>query len=762
MLVIKTAVGALQGSTIAEPWTGKQVDRFLGIPYAEPPTGVRRFRAPVPAHAWGGVRPALEFGPSSPQPTGGPLSGVIPGMEVGPTSEDCLTLNVWTPAGSSEPPLPVMFWLHGGAFSIGGTCLETYDPARLVAEQQVVVVSANYRLGALGFLPSWGGLTDANCGLLDQLLALRWVQDQVASFGGDPRRVTVFGESAGAGSALHLITTPLSEGLFAQAILQSPGAGHTLTADRAAQVGELFFAKLGIGPGDRDAVESVPVEKILVAQTETATELRATVGSMPFHPSIDVSVLHELPLAAVRSGRLPRRPIVAGTTAEEMRLYASPKMAQLDTATLASILGRMASTELDTSVADEDMQKVVESYLAQVGVNGTNVFAGVATDAVMRLPLEEFIDAYAELTGPVYAYSFEWRAAAGDNDPGACHAIDLPFSFGTLDRAGWDVFTGADEDAHRLSAAVRSAWASFARTGSPEMPGRSWPEYRPPDRNTVILGRRIEVARDPLAVARQSCEPIRARRTGGLARWAPRVMPGIGKRLSARQELACAFRILARTGFSENIAGHITLAVPGGDHMLVNPWGLWWEEITASDICEITSDGHVIDGRWDVTPAIHIHTELHRRRPDARVVIHNHPYYCTVLAAVGVLPEIAHQTGSMFEGDLGLVNEYDGEVDDPELGRELADRIGDKSVVVLASHGVIVTGPTIQVAAYRAASFDRMCRLTYDTMVLGRQVLPIRTELRSALKASLLERGSIVFWDGAVRQLLRDEPEVLS
>ncbi len=761
MLVVKTAVGALQGSTITERWTGTQVGRFLGIPYAEPPIASRRFRAPVPAQPWEGVRPALTFGPSAPQPSGGPLSGVLPGMEVGPTSEDCLSLNLWTPAGPLEAPLPVMFWLHGGAFTIGGTCLDTYDPARLVAEQQVVVVSANYRLGALGFLSS-DAVTDANCGLLDQLLALRWVQDHVAAFGGDPGRVTVFGESAGAGAALHLLTSRSSVGLFGQAILQSPGAGQTLTADRAAHVAEVFFAKLGIGPGNRDDLESVPVEKILAAQSDTAADLRATVGSMPFHPSIDGNVLDELPLAAVRSRRLPRRPVIAGTTAEEMRLYANAKMARLDSATLASMLGRMATTELDRPIADEDMLSVVESYLAEVGVNGTDVFAGVATDAVMRLPLEDFIDAYAELTGPVYAYSFAWRAAAGEHDPGACHAIDLPFSFGTLDRAGWDVFTGADDDAQRLSAAVRSAWASFARTGTPEVPGRSWPEYRPPDRDTLILGRRIDVTRDPLAAARQSCEPIRPRRTGGLARWAPRVTPGIGKQLTTRQELACAFRILARTGFSENIAGHITVAVPGGDHMLVNPWGLWWEEITASDVCEITSDGDVVDGRWDVTPAIHIHTELHRRRPDARVVIHNHPYHCTVLAAVGVLPEIAHQTGSMFEGDLGFVAEYEGEVDDAELGRELADRIGDKSVVVLASHGVIVTGPTIQEAVYRAASFDRMCRLTYDTMILGRQVLPIRSELRSALKASLLERGSVVFWEGAVRQLLRDEPEVLS
>jgi ribulose-5-phosphate 4-epimerase/fuculose-1-phosphate aldolase len=239
------------------------------------------------------------------------------------------------------------------------------------------------------------------------------------------------------------------------------------------------------------------------------------------------------------------------------------------------------------------------------------------------------------------------------------------------------------------------------------------------------------------------------------------VTPPIGVDLSVRQELACAFRILARTGFSENIAGHITWVPESGGGMWVNPWGLWWEEMTASDICRVDAGGVVVEGRWDVTPAIHIHTELHRRRPDARVVIHNHPYYVTVLAAVGVLPEIVHQTGSMFEGDLSFVTEYTGEVDDAELGAALADAIGEASVVILASHGVIVTGASIQEATYRAASIDRMCRLAYDVLSLGRDPLPIASGIKAGMKRSLLERGSEVFWAGAVRSLLRTEPDVL-
>jgi ribulose-5-phosphate 4-epimerase/fuculose-1-phosphate aldolase len=242
-------------------------------------------------------------------------------------------------------------------------------------------------------------------------------------------------------------------------------------------------------------------------------------------------------------------------------------------------------------------------------------------------------------------------------------------------------------------------------------------------------------------------------------------MPPIGVDLDLRQELACAFRILARGGFGENIAGHITVMADDGGSMWINPWGLWWEEVAASDVCRVAFDGELLEGRWDVTPAAPIHTELHRARADARVVIHNHPYHSTVLAAVGLLPEVVHQTAAMFDGELVLVDEYTGEIDTPDLGAELADRIGGATVAILANHGVVVTGSTIPEATYRAATIDRSCRLTVDALLLaqavGRPVQPIAEHLRPAMQRSLVERGPAVFWAGAVRRLLRDEPEVL-
>jgi ribulose-5-phosphate 4-epimerase/fuculose-1-phosphate aldolase len=249
-------------------------------------------------------------------------------------------------------------------------------------------------------------------------------------------------------------------------------------------------------------------------------------------------------------------------------------------------------------------------------------------------------------------------------------------------------------------------------------------------------------------------------RRGGLDAWAPSVTPPVPD-LTDEQALACAFRILAHGGFSENMAGHITWQRPGDEHMLVNPWGLWWDEITASDLCVVDADAAIVSGKWDVTPAIHIHTELHRRRPDARVVIHNHPYWVTVMAAVGMLPEILHQNGSMFHGDLGYVEEYTGEVDSADLGADLATMIGDASVVILASHGVIVTGETLELAVYRAATIERMCKLAFDVHLMGKDPLEISPTFMTGMRASQLERAVQPFWDGAVRLLLRREPDVL-
>ena len=250
-------------------------------------------------------------------------------------------------------------------------------------------------------------------------------------------------------------------------------------------------------------------------------------------------------------------------------------------------------------------------------------------------------------------------------------------------------------------------------------------------------------------------------RRGGLGVWAPSTMPPIGVDLSDEQKMAVAFRHLAGIGFAENMAGHITWQPEGRSDMYVNPWGLWWQELTASDICVVDEDAHVVRGRWDVTPAIHLHTEIHRQRPDARVVIHNHPYYVSLIAALGVLPELVHQTGALFLDDMHLVEKYDGEIDAPWRAAELAGQIGSANLVILANHGVIATGHDLAAAVYRAVSIERVCRLAYDVMVTGRTPSAMSRADMVGMQASLIERAADVYWAGAARMTIKADPGVL-
>jgi ribulose-5-phosphate 4-epimerase/fuculose-1-phosphate aldolase len=224
--------------------------------------------------------------------------------------------------------------------------------------------------------------------------------------------------------------------------------------------------------------------------------------------------------------------------------------------------------------------------------------------------------------------------------------------------------------------------------------------------------------------------------------------------------LACALRILAREGWRENLSGHITVATADGG-MLCNPWGMWWEEVRASDILRLDARGEIVEGHWDVTPAVFLHTELHRARADAVVVVHNHPYYATLLAAMGQRPRILHQNACIFDGELAFVDEYGG-IEDANDGKWLAAQVGDASGILLAHHGAIVTGPTIAAACYKATTFERICRMTYDALAAGHAHNELPPEARSGLKAVLRQNTPQAYWDGAVRLLLRDEPEVLT
>jgi para-nitrobenzyl esterase len=426
----------------------------LGIPYAT----AARFAAPRPIPFSTASVESSHFGAAAPQQLDGPLGDLVPGMKVRDTDEDsCLTLNVW--ALASATPLPVLVWFHGGSFVIGASSQPVYDGTRLATEQQVVVVSVNYRLGAFGFLDArpFGGV--ANCGVRDAICALEWVRDNVASFGGDPARVVAFGESAGGGLLLHALASPSARGLLAGAIVQSGATAATLDQARAALVLEALVKDAGVG--DAAGLRDLSTDALVAAQSTAMVSLLGTVGMMPFHPMVDGDVVPATPSDAIAQGAAAGVALIAGTTADEMRLFVDSSSPPPPREKVVRRAARYLGVE------ESGAEDVVAGYERALGTDDLHeVWRALFGDREMQVPCRALLEAHAP-HGPTYTYCFTWESPT----VGACHGIDIPFPFGNF-VDGWDAFVGLDDDGRALSAAMRGSWAGFARTGDP-----GWPQY---------------------------------------------------------------------------------------------------------------------------------------------------------------------------------------------------------------------------------------------------------------------------------------------
>jgi para-nitrobenzyl esterase len=437
---------------------GLAVAPSLGIRYAIAP----RFGRPAVVDD---VEVRGEVGPWAPQPVGPDTANPMPTMVPGPMAEDCLFLNVWAPRDATG--LPVMVWVHGGAYVTGGAGSPTFDGTAL-ARHGVVVVTVNYRLGALGFHAG-------NWGLLDVAAALEWVHRHIERFGGDPSRVTVFGESAGAITVLHLFAMPAAKGLFHRAIAQSPGAQVHGPAN-ARRVDDAFLRALG-----RDAT-TASIDELLVAQHAVATKLTGPEGAMPWAPHVDGEVLERDPLESALAGDASGVPVMLGTTSEEMRLFVRRSF---DAKPRDAILAEMAaslSMALLLDVDDEALRHCAESYGA---ISNSELFTTLLSDVQIGAPMLRTAAALATHGASVYVYTFHGPAPR----VGAAHQVELPFVFGTLEHADWVEFLGVDDDARRLAAETMTRWTAFATHGSPEVPALGeWPAYAPPERTTRVLG----------------------------------------------------------------------------------------------------------------------------------------------------------------------------------------------------------------------------------------------------------------------------------
>ncbi|MFX0577975.1 carboxylesterase/lipase family protein [Nocardia nepalensis] len=443
------------------------VSAFLGVPYAAAPVGPARFRLPARVPDWQGVRDALTHGATCVQSPYPPPIHALIGSD-GIPGDEYLNVNVWTPDPGGSG-LPVMVWIHGGAFTRGSNARTIYNGAAF-ARDGVVLVSINYRLGISGF----AAVADAplNRGLHDQLFALRWVQENIESFGGDPNRVTIFGESAGGMSVATLMASPLSRGLFRQAIMQSGNGSAVVAAEDARKLAGELAAKLGIGAVADDFGRLGP-DELRAAQDAIALELMSDpnparwgssiiangLGIMSLLPVIDGEVVEARPVAVLAEQPDRAVPFIAGCTAEEFRFFTVPTgvAAGITAQTLPFVLARYG---INPALAD--------IYGAnRPDATPADVFAAIITDRTFRSDTLHLAQSNAAAGVPTYAYEFAWPS--GIEGLGACHVLEVPFVFDSLD--GVHTLTGPNPP-QSLADEIHSAWVAFAEYGDP-----GWPRF---------------------------------------------------------------------------------------------------------------------------------------------------------------------------------------------------------------------------------------------------------------------------------------------
>ena len=489
MSIVATRSGKVEGTER----DGIQV--FKGIPYAVPPVGDRRWRPPEPEAPWDGVRDATAFSAQSAQSEFAMTTlfgGTRPAY-----SEDSLYLNVWTPA-CDDAKRPVLFWIHGGAFVWGAADTSWYDGTRFAKHGDLVVVSINYRLGPFGFLhladryPELAG--SGNAGIVDQIAALEWVRDCIGAFGGDPDRVTIFGESAGGASVSTLLGTPRARGLFRGAIAQSGGASWCKTREDAITIADTVIERLGRGT-DLDALFAASTDELIAAMPEFREN---GASSLPFAPVVDGTVLPQPPLDAIRQGNAKNVNVLAGTNANEMTLFvmADPAFASLDD----EVIKRRTAATVGSSA-------VVDNYRSRYpDLTPQELWVQISTDAVFWIPMVRLLEAQRG-HGPTYAYFFSWPTPVFGGFLKSTHALEIPFVFDNIDTPESAMFTGTGPERQRIADAMHAAWIAFARTGDPGTDALpAWPRYDRDRRATMRFDETPGLLEDPARAEREAFE----------------------------------------------------------------------------------------------------------------------------------------------------------------------------------------------------------------------------------------------------------------
>src|ERR1700729_2167400 len=457
MTVAQTQYGQVRGAEIADG-----IINWRGIPYARPPVGALRFRPPEPPEPWAGVRDALDYGNRSLQAETGPA---VPGAP--PTDEDCLYLNVTAPAGASGRP--VLFWLHGGGYEMGDASQAAGDGVAFAQSHALVVVTINYRLGALGFLDVPGESPTGAAGLHDQIAALRWTRENIAAFGGDPDQITAYGLSAGGKSVTNLLASPLASGLIARAA-ESSGGDHVKDAAQAEALTGRFLRELD---ADSERLRSVPAADILNAQLAVAAMPRST---WLWRPSVDGVALTGSPLTAIAAGSAAGVPLLLQTCARECAMYAL----------LAPDGPGQADRVLAGDFGQQTAARILAAYVAGFPDLGDDALRTIVmTDERYIVRTERLADAQAA-HAPVWRSRYDGPYTGLDNDPDPAFAQYAPLLIAAHGGDGVGIWQGGDG----LSAALHAAWGAFATIGDP-----GWAPYTSAGRPAMIFapdGPRVE------------------------------------------------------------------------------------------------------------------------------------------------------------------------------------------------------------------------------------------------------------------------------
>jgi para-nitrobenzyl esterase len=495
----------MSSSTVVETTYGpvRGVDRgnvkvWKGVRYAAPPVGDLRWRAPQPPEPWTTVADASRFGFVCPQPT----LPVVP-LDLGaPEDEDCLYLNIWSSTGPGDKK-PVMVWVHGGAYVLGSAGQPLYDGTVLASSGDAVIVTVNYRLGAFGFLDLSTFSTtrrryDTNVGVRDVDFALQWVRDNIARFGGDPNRVTLFGESAGAGIVTTLLTSPAAEGLFTRAIAQSSPATSVYDAERAGRVAAMLLDELGIDHSDVDRMPDVPASALVAASQRIFDAVPVqNPGTLPFVPIVDGDVVPDYPVTLAREGRSHTVPLIIGTNKHEAALFRwmkSPLM-PITPPAIKAMFAEIASEQPELVLPTDE-----QLGLTNAGLRFKARGMGIARDVGFRMPSVWLAEGHSAVA-PVYLYRFDFATPMHKVlRIGAAHAMELPYVWGNLVIGPKDPSfrLGGRKSGKAVSERLRARWLSFADQGKPiGLPGQpTWIPYQEADRACLLIDRVDSVADD--------------------------------------------------------------------------------------------------------------------------------------------------------------------------------------------------------------------------------------------------------------------------